>query len=149
MHVHGPTGAWTDGSAVVGAALVGLGVLLAVVLQRVGLLELVAGVAGRRAQLLHLVPRRRALPAGAVLRARLLGLLDALRHLVRDARRRGRPTGPARDRAAAHHHRPERDAGRRHLRPVAPGRGRRERRGGRQAHAGQCRRHCNSRQQLR
>ncbi|CAL9063741.1 unnamed protein product [Musa banksii] len=82
----------------VGAALVGLRVVLAVLLQGITGLELVPGVAGRRAQLLNLVPRRGALPARRVLRARLLRFLDALHHLLRYVRRRGR--------RACHQHQP-------------------------------------------
>jgi hypothetical protein len=93
-------------SVVVGAALVGFGVVLAVVLERVGvILDLVPRMAGSGAELLHLVPRRRALAGGRLLLARLLRLLDALRHLVRDARRRRRPARPhdeAADAASRH-----------------------------------------------
>ena len=80
-------------SVLVRAALVGLGVVLAVLLERVDALLPVARVAGGRAELLHLVPRRHALGAHRVIRARLLGLLDALGHLVGKIRRRGRRAG--------------------------------------------------------
>jgi hypothetical protein len=87
------------GSVLVRAALVGLGVVLAVLLERVGALLPVAQVAGGRAELLHLVPRRHALAAHRVICARLLGLLDALGHLLCEIRRRGR-------RAGRHAHKP-------------------------------------------
>jgi hypothetical protein len=93
---------------IVCAALVGLGVLLAVVLERVAvLLELVPGVARRGAELLHLVPRRRALAGDLLVRARLLRLLDAVRHLVGDPRRRRRPARPHGEAAAARHGEPD------------------------------------------
>jgi hypothetical protein len=81
------------GSILIHAALVGLGVVLAVLLERVGALLPVPRVAGGRAELLHLVPRRHALAAHRVVRARLLRLLDALGHLVGEVRRRGRRAG--------------------------------------------------------
>ena len=68
-------------------ALNGLRIVLAVGLERVGVLFLllVFGVARRRAQLLHLVPRRHALAARRVAGARLLRVLYALLHLLRNA----------------------------------------------------------------
>jgi len=117
---------------VVDAALVGLGVLLAVVLERVAaVLELVPGVARRGAELLHLVPRRRALPGDLLVRARLLRLLDALRHLVGDPRRRPRPARPHREAAAARHGEPDAAFG--GLPPRDHVRGREGRRRGREA----------------
>lgn len=95
------------GSVLVRAALVRLGVVLAVLLERVDALLPVARVAGGRAELLHLVPRRRALGAHRVIRARLLGLLDALGHLVGEIRRRGRRAGRHGHQPAVRAHRPD------------------------------------------
>ena len=125
------------GSVFVGAALVGLRVVLAVLLERVAVLLAVARVAGGGAELLHLVPRRRALAARRVLRARLLRLVDALRHLVRDVRRRRRPARPHRREPAAA------NTGKHHASSSGdrPNEGRRRRRRGRQADVGQRGRH--------
>jgi hypothetical protein len=62
------------------AALIDLGVVLAVVLERVGVvLELVPRMTGSDAQLLHLVPcHRAALSGGWLLLARLFRLLDVV-----------------------------------------------------------------------
>lgn len=80
----------SDISVIIGAALIGLGVILAVGLQRIGILVLVPGVARRCAQLLHLVPCRRALAADGVVGAGRLCALDALLHLLRNLVRRRR-----------------------------------------------------------
>ncbi|CAL9781646.1 unnamed protein product, partial [Musa acuminata subsp. burmannicoides] len=75
----------------VGAALLVIRAVLAEALEGVVDLELVPGVAGRRAQLLDLIPRRGALSAGGIFRARRLCVLYAFRHLLRDVGwRRGR-----------------------------------------------------------
>jgi hypothetical protein len=91
-------------SVVVHAALVGLGVVLAELLERVGALLAVARVAGGRAELLHLVPRRHALAAHRVVGTGLLRLFDALGHLAGQIRWRG---GHGHHQAAVHAHRPE------------------------------------------
>jgi len=72
-----------DNLIIISAAFFGLRVFLAVVLQRVRLLLLLSGVARLRAQLLHLIPSRRAFRVRRASRAGLLRDLYALLHLIR------------------------------------------------------------------
>lgn len=75
-------------SIFIGAALLVSRVVLTESLQWIRFLLLVLGMAGGGAQLLHLIPRRRTLPANWILRAQLLSILDTLNHLIRYAFRR-------------------------------------------------------------
>lgn len=80
-------------SILVGSALFGLRIILAVVLERIGVaLSSVACVAGCGAELLHFIPRRRALPALRVPFACILSPFYALWYLLRYAFGRCRRT---------------------------------------------------------
>lgn len=70
-------------SILIRATLLRLGIILTKILKGVRILEAVTCVAGGGAELLHLIPRRRALAARRILRARLLCVLYALHHLLR------------------------------------------------------------------
>nr|GLL18354.1 hypothetical protein Saspl_011470 [Ipomoea trifida] len=73
---------------IISATLLALRVILAELLQRIRILLLVPCMARRRAQLLHLVPRRHALSARGVADAGFLCILHAVCHLLRQAVRR-------------------------------------------------------------